>query len=46
MPFDGLTLGFMARELRDTLLDGRVEKVSQPEKDMLILLIRLPRAES
>ena len=40
MPMDGLTLGFMARELRDTLLDGRVEKVSQPEKDMLILLIR------
>ena len=40
MPMDGLTLGFMARELRETLLDGRIEKVSQPEKDMLVLTIR------
>ena len=40
MPMDGLTLGFMARELRETLRDGRVEKVTQPEKDMLVLLIR------
>ncbi len=40
MPMDGLTLGFMARELRETLRDGRIEKVTQPEKDMLVLLIR------
>ena len=40
MPMDGLTLGFMTRELRETLLDGRIEKVSQPEKDMLVLTIR------
>ncbi len=40
MPMDGLTLGFIARELKDALMDGRVEKVSQPEKDMLLLLIR------
>ena len=40
MPMDGLTLGFMAKELNDTLLDGRVEKVTQPEKDMLVLVIR------
>lgn len=40
MPMDGLTLGFMARELGETLQDGRVEKVSQPEKDMLVLTIR------
>ena len=40
MPMDGLTLGFLARELRETLRDGRVEKVTQPEKDMLVLLIR------
>ncbi len=37
---DGLTLGFMARELGESLQDGRVEKVSQPEKDMLVLTIR------
>ena len=40
MPMDGLTLGFIARELQNTLLDGRIEKVNQPEKDMLVLLIR------
>ena len=40
MPMDGLTLGFMARELREALRDGRIEKVTQPEKDMLVLVIR------
>ena len=40
MPMDGLTLGFLARELWKTLEDGRIEKVTQPEKDMLVLLIR------
>ncbi len=39
MPMDGLTLGFMARELRETLNGGKIEKVNQPEKDMLVLLI-------
>ena len=40
MPMDGLTLGFIARDLKKELLDGRIEKVTQPEKDMLVLLIR------
>lgn len=40
MPMDGLTLGFIARELKNELLEGRIEKVTQPEKDMLVLLIR------
>ncbi len=40
MPMDGLTLGFIARELWEKLRDGRIEKVTQPEKDMLILLVR------
>ncbi len=39
MPMDGLTLGFMARELNETLNGGKIEKVNQPEKDMLVLLI-------
>lgn len=39
MPMDGLTLGFMARELKETLNGGKIEKVNQPEKDMLVLLI-------
>ncbi len=40
MPMDGFTLSFMQRELRDTLLGGRVDKVNQPEKDALVLAIR------
>ena len=40
MPMDGLTLGFIARELQETLRDARVEKVTQPEKDMLLLALR------
>ena len=40
MPMDGMTLGFIARELNHTLIEGRIEKVNQPEKDMLVLLIR------
>ena len=40
MPMDGLTLSFVARELADTLVSGRVERVTQPEKDALLLLVR------
>ena len=40
MPMDGLTLGFVAREMEPLLLGGRIDKVTQPEKDTLILLIR------
>ena len=39
MPLDGWTLGFLAREMQG-LLGGRVDRVSQPEKDMVVLLIR------
>ena len=37
---DGLTLGFAARELNARLAGGRIDKVTQPEKDMVILLVR------
>ncbi len=40
MALDGLTLGFIARELNDTLSGGRVDKAQQPEKDMVVLMIR------
>lgn len=40
MPMDGLTLGFAARELNALLSGGRIDKVTQPEKDTIILLIR------
>ena len=40
MPMDGLTIGFAARELDAALAGGRIDKVTQPEKDTVILLIR------
>ncbi|MCI5956816.1 MAG: NFACT family protein [Clostridiales bacterium] len=40
MPMDGFTLSFLTRELRGALLGGRVDKVNQPERDALVLLIR------
>ena len=40
MPLDGLTLGFVARELNIMLAGSRIERVSQPEKDMLLLALR------
>ena len=40
MPFDGFTLGLVARELDDALTGGRVNKIIQPERDEIILTIR------
>ena len=40
MPLDGLTLGFIARELNGALSGARIERVTQPEKDMLLLWLR------
>lgn len=40
MPMDGLTIGFAARELDAALAGGRIDKITQPEKDTVILLIR------
>lgn len=40
MPMDGLTVGFTARELKNELTGGRVDRITQPERDTVILLIR------
>ena len=40
MPMDGVMLGFVARELDQKLRDGRVDRVIQPERDEIHLLIR------
>lgn len=40
MPMDGFTLFFLQKELRGTLVGGRVDKVNQPDRDTLVLLIR------
>jgi predicted ribosome quality control (RQC) complex YloA/Tae2 family protein len=40
MPMDGLTVGFAARELNEILRDGRIDKITQPERDTIVLVIR------
>ncbi|MDO5435698.1 MAG: NFACT RNA binding domain-containing protein [Clostridia bacterium] len=40
MPMDGLMTGFAARELNACLTGGRVDRVTQPERDTIVLLIR------
>ena len=40
MPMDGLTVGFAARELDRTLKGGRVDRITQPERDAIVMVIR------
>ncbi len=40
MPMDGILLGFVARELQAKLTEGRIDKIIQPERDEIHLLIR------
>ena len=40
MPMDGLTVGFAARELNEMLWGGRIDKITQPERDAVVLVIR------
>lgn len=40
MPMDGVMLGFVARELDTRLKDGRIDRIIQPERDEIHLLIR------
>lgn len=40
MPIDGIFLNLLKHEIEDTALGSRVEKVHQPSKDELVLLLR------
>ena len=40
MPIDGLMIGLIARELKNTLVGGRIDRIVQPERDEIILTIR------
>ena len=40
MPMDGLMVGFAARELDKVLAGGRIDRITQPERDTVILVIR------
>ena len=40
MAFDGITIASIVHELRETILDGRINKIAQPEADELLLTIK------
>ncbi len=44
MPMDGLMTGYIAAELNRVLTGGRIDRITQPEKDTVILLIRAGNA--
>lgn len=39
---DGLTLGFVARELDKALAGGRIDRITQPDKDLVVFSVRTP----
>ncbi len=40
MAFDGITIAAVVKELRSTLIGGRIYKIAQPEADELLLTIK------
>jgi len=40
MPYDGSVVSSIVHELQNKLLNGKIEKVYQPEKDELIINVR------
>ncbi|MFA4885644.1 MAG: NFACT RNA binding domain-containing protein [Desulfotomaculaceae bacterium] len=44
MPFDGLVLNAVCRELEEKLLGGRIERIYQPGKMELVMLVHKPGA--
>ena len=40
MAFDGVTIANIVKELQDRILDKRIVKIAQPEKDEILLTIK------
>ena len=45
MAFDGITIANIVKEFRENLLDGRINKIAQPESDELLLTIKTPNGQ-
>lgn len=43
MPQDAFTIKYVAKELNETLTGGKISKITQPEKDLLIFIIYTPK---
>ena len=42
MALDGITVAALTAELNQTILNGRISKIAQPEADELLLTIKAP----
>ena len=45
MAFDGITVAAVVKELNDKISGGRIAKISQPERDALILTVKTPAGQ-
>lgn len=45
MAFDGITIAALVQELQQTLTDGRINKIAQPENDELLLTIKTTQGQ-
>ena len=45
MAFDGVTIANVVKEMNDTLIGGRLNKIAQPESDELLLTIKTPTGQ-
>ena len=45
MAFDGVTIANIVKELNDTIVGGKINKIAQPEADELILTIKNNRTQ-
>lgn len=45
MAFDGITVAALVQELKNTLLDGRINKIAQPESDELLLTVKTAQGQ-
>ena len=45
MAFDGITVAGIVHELNQTILNGRINKIAQPETDELLITIKTPAGQ-
>ena len=45
MAFDGITIANIVKELNETIVGGKINKIAQPEADELILTIKNNRTQ-
>ncbi len=45
MAFDGITISCLVEEMKEKILNGRIYKIAQPEKDELLLTIKCRKAK-